>query len=63
MIQFFLAVAFLPNLDTKAPELLAPYKSLTDCEIAAVKLNKSRSPEQIANGAAAVCLQIVGPAA
>lgn len=63
MIKFFLVLALLGDLNTKPPEMIAPYKTLLECEKDALQLNKSRSPEQLAKGVAAVCLQIVGPAA
>ncbi len=66
MISHILAFVLLSHLDSVAPEMIEPHRSLQDCAKAAEQVAKQNpalkhvleSKEGRANGAALVCLEV-----
>ncbi len=63
MIEYILAFAFLAELDSEAPKLIAPFKTHEQCVAMAMQRNQTeeglRDPAIRAKGGEFVCLKIV----
>lgn len=61
MVTYFLALALVFDMETKKPDIQAPFKTREACELAAMEANNKVSKAGKKKGLGYVCLKVEWP--